>query len=162
MAILVSDSSVLIDLERAQLLSIALASPLELVVPDELFYAELASYGGEAWLQSGLIVVPLEGDEVQRAQTYLSRAPALSIIDAYALALAASRTWVLLTGDSRLRREAERDQVDVHGILWLLELLSATEDPAALAAGLRRLRGDPRTRLPTPAVEALLTLLESR
>ena len=120
MAILVSDSSVLIDLERAQLLSIALASPLELVVPDELFYAELASYGGEAWLQSGLIMVPLEGDEVQRAQTYLSRAPALSIIDAYALALTASRTWVRLTGDSRLRREAARDQVDVHAILWLL------------------------------------------
>lgn len=54
MAILVSDTSVLIDLERAGLLEAMFVLPFEFVVPDLLYERELAGEMGERLLGLGL------------------------------------------------------------------------------------------------------------
>jgi len=46
MSVLVSDTSVLIDLERGNLLEAVFSSSIELAVPDLLFERELPPYNG--------------------------------------------------------------------------------------------------------------------
>lgn len=147
----------LIDLERAELLESALRSKLDLVVPDVLFRHEILPYSGDTWTTWGLGVIELSPIEVQHGQEYLSRDPALSVPDAFALALARVRVWTLVTGDRRLRQMAQTDVVPVHGLLWLLEEL-ASDGVACelLCAGLLRVLDHPLCRLPRPEAGRLI------
>jgi hypothetical protein len=70
--------------------------------------------------------------------------------DTFALALAKEREWVLLTGDSELRDLAGLENVECHGLLWLLDLLEQAGIPGiqTLYDGLTALAAHPRCRLP--------------
>jgi predicted nucleic acid-binding protein len=160
MRVLVSDTSVLVDLERADLLTTAFALPLELVVPDILYARELHDFGGTALTQLGLLIEELDAAGVQLAQDYRRQKPGLSVPDAFALALARSRGWALLVGDALLRAHAESENVECHGVLWLLDLMheNAIADPKTLYDGLHRLSTNPRCRLPKREVRARLEI----
>lgn len=106
MQILVSDTSVLIDIERASLTARLFDLPFEFVVPDVLYKAELLDWIGPDLIEKGLRVVSLNPDEVGEAVGLRRARASLSIPDVFALALASSRDWTLLTGDSALRQEA--------------------------------------------------------
>ncbi len=62
MTILVSDTSVLIDLERGELIASAFKLSTTFAVPDVLFERELRDYGGEELVKLGLKVESLDGD----------------------------------------------------------------------------------------------------
>jgi len=49
------------------------------------------------------------------------RAPILSVPDSFALALAKERAWTLVIGDGDLCELATGENVDCHGVLWLLD-----------------------------------------
>jgi hypothetical protein len=91
MAILVSDTSVLIDLERGQLLDPCFHLPFEFAVPDLLYKRELAEYGGAELVARGLRVEELTGAELTVAQAVRASRPKLSLPDAYAFSLASRR-----------------------------------------------------------------------
>jgi hypothetical protein len=150
MRILVSDTSVLIDLERGGFLEAAFALSWELVVPDLLYERELRDHGGGRLVALGLRVADLEPDEVSRALSYRRRQAALSLADTFALSLAASRGWTLLTGDGRLRDLARLERVTCHGVLWVLDQLheEAATSPQRLYDGLVSIAAHPRCRLP--------------
>lgn len=158
----VSDSSVLIDLERGAFFVAAFALPLEFCVPDLLYRRELESFGGGRLVRMGLRVLELDESGVARAARYRRAVPALSMSDASALALAHSTGSVLLTGDARLRRLAGEERVPCHGILWLLDRMfqehSAT--PRQLYDGLVRIRDHPRCRLPKAEVSRCLQVFK--
>ena len=117
--VVVSDSSVLIDLERGSLFAAAFALRLEFCVPDLLYRLELQPFGGDRLVSMGLQVLDLDGAGVVQATGYRRAVPALSLSDAFALALAQRTGSTLLTGDARLRRLAGGERVDCHGVLWL-------------------------------------------
>jgi hypothetical protein len=121
MRVLVSDTSVLIDLERGGFLEAAFSLSWQFAVPDLLFERELRHHGGDRLVELGLVVAELEPEEVVRALDYRRRQAALSLPDTFALSLAAARAWTLLTGDARLRSLAAEERVACHGVLWLLE-----------------------------------------
>lgn len=54
MDVLVSDTSVVIDLERAQLIERIFALPYRFVVPDALYENEMRDFGGEKLVALGL------------------------------------------------------------------------------------------------------------
>jgi hypothetical protein len=158
MTVLVSDTSVIIDLERGELLESVFRLAVDFAVPDLLFHRELAGALGDRLLALGLRVEELSPGEVQGA-TVLRRADAtLSLPDTFAFALAQGRQWTLLTGDAGLRRTAEAHALDVHGTLWVLDQLEAQEACSlqVLAAGLAKASGHPRCRLPKAEVTARL------
>lgn len=158
MTVLVSDTSVIIDLERGELLESVFQLAVDFAVPDLLFHRELAGPLGDRLLALGLRVEELSPGEVQGA-TVLRRADAtLSLPDTFAFALAQGRQWTLLTGDAGLRRTAEAHALDVHGTLWILDQLEAQEACSlqVLAAGLAKASGHPRCRLPKAEVTARL------
>ena len=158
MSVLVSDTSVLIDLERGSFIHAVFRLPFRLVVPDLLYERELKRHGGPALRKLGLRVAALDGEGVTSAINYRRMRPALSMADAFALALAARNGWSLLTGDRVLRGLATAEHVTCRGLLWLLDqmLESGVADRGALHAGLTAINSDPRSRLPAKEVQARL------
>lgn len=158
MAVLVSDTSIIIDLDRGELLEAAFALDEDFAVPDLLFARELDGDLGARLQELGLIVEQLTPLEVTQA-TILRRADQrLSLPDTFAFALAQGRTWTLLTGDRGLRAVAEAQGIEVHGTLWILDRLEATGtcDAASLHGGLTKTAAHPRCRLPRGEVDQRL------
>jgi hypothetical protein len=119
--ILVSDTSVLIDLERADLLDEMFLLPFQFAVPDLLYGRELAGELGDRLVQLGLRIEELTPIELRHATTVNRQHTRLSVPDTFAFVIAASRGWGLLTGDGTLRELAVTEQIDMHGVLWLFD-----------------------------------------
>ena len=158
MQVLVSDTSVLVDLERGSLLEASFRLPFRFSVPDLLYERELKNWGGEELIRLGLSVEELDGDGVQRALAFRQQAPALSLPDCFALALAQTRSWVLLSGDSALRQLAVAEAVECHGVLWLLDQMrdAAVVSIRELYDGLTAISEHPRCRLPRSEIRRRL------
>jgi len=156
MAILVSDSSVLFDLERGGFLESAFACGLPMVVPDLLFENELRDYNGTYFQKLGLSVTSLNSDEVELAQDIQAHRPTLSLEDCFALVCAGRKEHILLAGDATLRKEASARKIVCRGVLWLLDEMFATGTVSAhhLCEGLTRIKQDKRCRLPKTDLES--------
>ncbi len=164
MHVLVSDTSVLVDLERGSLLEASFRLPFRFVVPDLLYERELKNWGGEELIRLGLVVEELDGDGVRRAVAYRRREPALSLPDCFALVLAQTRSWALLSGDGALRQLATDEAVECHGVLWLLDEMRDADvvDIRDLYDGLTAIAEHPRCRLPKPEIRRRLTSYAER
>ncbi len=159
MAILVSDTSVLIDLERGQFLDPCFHLPFEFAVPDLLYKRELAEYGGAELVARGLRVEELTGAELTVAQAVRASRPKLSLPDAYAFSLASSRQWGLLSGDAELRALAQAEGIPLFGVLWVTDQLFDGQiiEAAVLVKGLEAIAAHPRCRLPGVEIQLRLT-----
>ena len=153
---IVIDTSCMIDLGKAALLDAALALPYTFVTPDTLFENEWLYPSDEKFLRSSkLDVRELPGPDVKRAAAYLNRHRALKINDCFLLAMAESlKGSILLTGDQALRAIAERNGVEVHGVLWVIDALQSQEivPLRELYDALRLLHDDPRVVLPADEI----------
>jgi len=160
MTVLVSDTSVLIDLERGDLLDASFSLEHEFAVPDVLYHQELQ---GDRLIEMGLRVEEVSQTGVVKAVRYRSGRPTLSVPDSFSLALAKERRWTLLTGDRDLRELAEAESVECHGVLWLLDRMEEAGIPSigCLLAGLRRISSHPRCRLPRREITIRLERYEA-
>ena len=159
MPILVSDTSILIDLERAQLLEAAFQLPFEFAVPDLLYERELVGALGDQLVALGLRIEALTPTELSQATVVKRQNALLSIPDTFAFVIAQSRQWTLLTGDRNLRSLAVAEAVDMHGVLWLFDQLADGNHAPLnrLHTGLSTLFAHPRCRLPENEVQLRLT-----
>ena len=160
MNVLLPDTSVLIDLERGAILETIFRLPFNYAVPSLLYRMELKDYGGNALMDLGLRLEELDVKEVMLAQTYSLRLRALSVPDSFALALAKSRSWILLSGDRKLVRLAKEEEVAVHGVLWLFDRMydEGVADGTKLFNSLRAITAHPRCRLPKAEIEKRLRI----
>lgn len=158
MPVLVSDTSVLIDLERANLLEEMFLLPFEFAVPDLLFGRELAGELGDRLTQLGLRIEELTPVELRRATAVNRQHSRLSVPDTFAFAIAEARGWGLLTGDGTLRELAIAERINMHGVLWLFDQLADGNHVAfdRLHGGLSSLFAHPRCRLPANEVRRRL------
>ena len=159
MDILVSDTSVIIDLERGQLLEAVFKLPYGFAVPETLYRNELEVYGGAQLVALGLKIETLSGEEVMTAILRKQERPRLSVADVYAFALAFHRKWPLLAGDGELRSLALKEQLTLHGVLWLLDECEKHNAASVtqLSAGLNAIASHPRCRLPRKEISERLT-----
>ena len=155
--VLVSDTSVLVDLQRGHLLETALRLPYDFAVPDLLFERELRTWDGLA-LRHHLVILSLSGEGVELAAAFRRADARLSLPDALALALAKLGGYTLLAGDAALRAMAESEKVDCHGVLWVLDRISAHDlaSQQALHTALTTISLHPRCRLPRTEVRQRL------
>lgn len=158
MRVLVSDTSVLVDLERGALLEAVFNLPFQLTVPDLLYERELKDHGGNALLALGLSVSELTDETLQLAVSYTRSNKELSLPDCFALALAKTNSWTLLTGDAKLRQKASGEQVACHGVLWLFDRMMehSVLDIPLLRSGLQAMANHPRCRLPRAEIKRRL------
>lgn len=108
MQILVSDTSVLVDLDRGGLLEAAFSCGLTMIVPDMLYQQELEKENGAYLRALGLGVVSLSPREVELAQEIKRGRVGLSWPDCFALSCAHRADHILVSGDKTLRSEAKR------------------------------------------------------
>jgi len=162
MRIVVSDSSCLIDLRKVSLLDALLRLPFEFLIPDTLFEDELLKFTAaqkKALLRGGLKVIELPGERVLRAQAVIRQSPRLSVNDGFAFALAESHPGcILLSGDGELRDLATRQQMEVHGVLWVIDEIhrNQIETAQTLLVALRTFSADSTVRLPKRDVTAFI------
>ena len=149
MKVLVSDSSILIEFSKRGLLARMFQLECECAVPDLLFREELIDLGSHTRSDLrglGLRVEALDAKGVAGAIAYQAERPALSLVDSFALALAAHQGWPLLTEDRAMRSVADAKGIAHRDVLWLIDnlldagILSASQVGAALEA----MRDDPR------------------
>ena len=159
MTILVSDTSVLIDLERGELILCAFKLSATFSVPDVLYERELRDHGGEELVKLGLKVQSLDGDGVALAMRHMQAQRRLTVPDGFALALAKLNGWTLLTGDGPLRELAKAEGVDCHGVIWLLDEFErqGAATYAQLHGGLEKISAHPRCRLPRQEISIRLS-----
>lgn len=162
MILLVSDTSILIDLERGGLLEAAFTCGWVMVVPDLLYERELLSENGLYLRTLGLGVVELSPDEAALAQQVKSFRPALSLPDCFALSCALRADHALLTGDKALREETQARNGSVFGLLWLLDQMHRSGiSPKLLADGITKILAHPRCRLPKADAQLRLNRWQS-
>ena len=163
----VSDSSCIIDIRKASLLNTFLLLPYEFLIPNTLFDDELLSFTGaekEALVRGGLRIMDLPGASVLRARAIARQMPSLSIHDAFAFALAESHPGcILLTADRQLRSLAAQHNLEVHGILWVIDEINRCHlaDATTLIGALRALSMDPTVRLPSSLLTTYLERYEA-
>jgi predicted nucleic acid-binding protein len=128
MKIFVHDASVLIDLAECGLLE----AWLELgnkTLTTSLIFREVNRKNQKTKLQrfidKGVLVIePLGAEALTEVVQILATLPArITIEDASAIFIAETRKAVLLTGDKVLRQCAENRKIDVHGLLWVFDML---------------------------------------
>ena len=153
-----SDTSVLIDLDRGALVEPTFHLPFEFTVPDLLYERELKDHGGPDFIGRGLRIEELDGDGVSLALGYRRKRRSLSLPDSFALALAKTNSWTLLSGDRGLRELASEEEVACHGVLWLLDQMFEHRviDRNDLCDGLRKIATHPRCRLPKSEIRKRL------
>jgi len=157
-SLLVSDTSVLVDLDRGGLLDALFRLPSPICVPDLLFASELEAWKGSHLKALGLQVFDLDAVGVSMAQEYARASGKISTPDAFALALARLRRWTLLTGDRLLREMAESEGVGCHGLLWVLDEMEAhgVAEASSLLRALEGIVAHRRVRLPREEVRIRL------
>ena len=118
--LIISDASVLIDIECAELTSAMFSLSYQFAVPDTLFVEELEEQHSHL-LQCGLISKTMSGALVAEAYNLYQKYRKPSLNDTLALTLAKHLGCQLLTGDKALRDAAKELNVEVHGTIWLVE-----------------------------------------
>ena len=166
---MVSDTSVLIDLERGAFLELCFRLPWNFTVPDLLYETELGSQSdssglGETLLALGLEIAELSGAEVSQAIQYRRRKPALSVADSFAFSLAVSRVQSLLTGDAAMRSFAESIDLAYHGVLWVLDQILEANIATAeqMVSGITAIAAHPRCKLPQNEITARMKIYSSQ
>lgn len=121
MPLLISDSSVLIDLIDGGLIDRLFQLPAEFATPVALFIEELEDSYPDLPMK-GLKLVEYDGVDwlggIEAFKT-LYRGP--SDMDLLALLIAQQQGCPLITGDKKLRKAAEQEKVEVRGTLSLVE-----------------------------------------
>ncbi len=118
--LIISDASVLIDIEHGELASFMFSLPYQFIVPDILFLEELEERHSHL-LQMGLLCQTVDSCLITEAYNLRFKYPKLSVNDLLALTLASSKKCQLLTGDKALREVATKFNLEVHGTLWLVD-----------------------------------------
>jgi len=109
-----------VDLWNGGILQLVLRLPHKFLLPD-VIAEECEEPPGELLLSLGFTAVSLDVEEIDLVTDYSSRFGQLSVKDCFALAYSKVHGHILLTGDKSLRSAAEKERVDPHGVLWLLD-----------------------------------------
>lgn len=164
--VVVNDASCLIDLKKAALLHVLLRLPYQFVVPLPIREYELLDFTEQDWRMledGGLTTYDLPGEEVARVVALKREHSRLSANDCFALVTTTCQeNGILLTGDNLLRKVATARAVRVHGVLWIIDELHATEacEVEFLVSALQIWRADDAVFLPAAEIDKRLRRLQ--
>lgn len=160
MKVAVKDACVLIDLANGELLDVWFQLGIETFTTDLVIRQVKVEHQWKAvsaFVEAGLLhVETLTGTQIEEMASAFGDSR-IGFEDQSALFLAIERKAVLLTGDRRLRLEAGKHDVEVKGLLWVLdELVARGLVPQTLAAVRLRSMRESGARLPNDECEKRL------
>lgn len=122
----VSDTNIWIDFRNAGLLDDLFRLPFTFCSTDFVL-DELQDLARDELTQRGLVVETLDSGAIASMMSLTAEHNNSSLADVSCYFLARQLGLPLLTGDGRLRRQAQKDGMAVHGALWLLDQLLAED-----------------------------------
>lgn len=156
MAILVSDSNVIIDMNVGELIRHMFRLDDIIATPNVLYREELANHHPEL-PALGLQIEHIDDQGVLEVERLVSVYQGTSTNDLFALVLAKERKWILLTGDGPLRAAALAEDVEVHGTIWMIDRMIASEKISSRRARTALdLMQDSQRRLPWALADKML------
>ena len=161
MAILVSDANIFIDITASNLTRTMFQLGDTIATPDVLYQEELQQHHPEL-PGLGLRIEQLASEGIAEVVRLSTTYTGLSSSDLFALALAKTNDWTLLTGDRNLRQAADAEAVEMHGTLWLVERMVTTRVVSVerAEAAFELMRENDR-RLPWDEVDELIDRLRA-
>jgi len=120
--LLVTDTNIWIDLEYGEVLSFVFQLPYKFITTD--FAANEIEY--ELWaslVSLGVEAFGLSPEQISDIYLLNQNHHPVSIADLSCLVLTRDLPAILLSGDKPLRKLAEIQAIEVHGVLWLLDRL---------------------------------------
>jgi rRNA-processing protein FCF1 len=116
------DSNVLIDINHGRLMTAFFRLPLQFVTTDFILY-ELENPCSSCLVSRGLAVAELTPKSIKRLQSLAVKYRQPSSPDLSVLVLAEILDIILLTGDDNLRKAAKKEGREVHGTLYIMDLM---------------------------------------
>lgn len=120
MSLIITEASVLIDVENNGSTDVMFELPFKFAVPDTLFVEELVEHYGHLPYM-GLIIKTMSEELVTEAFRFHQKYNNTSVNNLLALILAKHENGPLLTDDKVLRGVASSLNIIVHSTSWLLE-----------------------------------------
>lgn len=147
--ILFADTNILIDAQKVDVYKNFLQAEDEVFMESSMLVDEVKSPSGYAneLISCGLKIFDMTDDEFVLATEMHENDKKLSFYDCVAYAVSKSRNWILVTGDNRLRKTAERDGITVHGFIWVLQQCDIEDDERMMSI-LKAIIDDSAVRLP--------------
>lgn len=152
----ISDTNIWIDFHNSGLLDALFSLPFQICSTDFVL-AELQDFDPKTLQTRGLQVHKLDEQATEQLVTLMESHNNSSLADVSCYLLAQQTRHPLLTGDGRLRKQAEKDGLQVHGVLWLLDqvVMHQIVMPSIAAHGLQTMI-DRGARLPANECQARL------
>jgi hypothetical protein len=119
----VTDANIWIDLHHANLLDEAFELEVTWMTPDIVFHDEVLTVDRPLLKDLGLQIRSLTGKELNRITELSARHPSPSPKDLSTIVVAKVEDGIVVTGDGPLRTAVEREEMEVHGVLWVLDQL---------------------------------------
>lgn len=160
--VVINDASCLIDLRKGQLLHVLCTLPYRFVIPHPVRFSELMDFTDQEWRileDGGLQTYDLPPEHMPAVFAYRRQHTRLSANDCLCLVTTqCHENGILLTGDRLLRRVAKDANVQVRGVLWIIDELIREESCAAqlLIEALHLWRDDPAVFLPLAEINQRL------
>lgn len=123
----VTDASILFDAIKGGILHEMFQLPFDFITSDLIADKELKNPPFSEFEKEGLRKEELAGSQIGMIRQIRSSQKTLSIYDISAFLIAQDQNLILLTGDEGLRKFAETFNIEVHGILWILDELIRNE-----------------------------------
>jgi len=153
----VTDADIWIDLHHANLLDEAFALEVAWMTPDIVFHDEVLTVDRSLLKDLGLEIRPLSGEELTRITELNAHHPSPSPKDLSTLVVAEIEGGIVVTGDGPLRRAVKEEDMEVHGVLWILDrLVEQTIIPPSRAATSLKTMVSHGSRLPEKEVDPRL------
>ena len=161
MALLIHDANVLIDLIGIDLLDLALDLPFRMATTDlvrrEIENQEQARALASCIEKEKINIIASTIQEMSDIAASMGNYTRLSLADCSVLYHAAGLRGIVITGDGKLRKEAEAKHVEVHGTPWILSQLVETKSISSSDAIVRmKMLMEINPRLPRKECEKLL------
>lgn len=125
--IVINDTNIFIDLLSVQGCEVFFSLPWEVhttrLVMEELTHTNQRAVIDSFASRGKLIIDCFTSDDYQELHEQYAEISNLSLADCSIWYLAHKTHYSLLTGDKNLRREAEKDGIEVHGIVYVIQAM---------------------------------------
>ncbi|MCQ2798626.1 MAG: hypothetical protein MJ220_01970 [Bacilli bacterium] len=154
------DTNIVVDLETAVLLDFLNINCFHV---SNLVYIEEISKQS-SWKPRDFQILKETPEDIMYAYDLHERKKKISVYDAINISLAKRNEYILLTGDQQLIKQATSENVECHGIIWLLKILferyGVSKDE--IIKGLEELISSPNRRIPKDIALSLKKELGSK
>lgn len=123
MRLLVSNPSISVILKQCWFLEAITKIPIELSVTDLLYERELNNCNGQKLVQLGLQIKTLDPSTTTLAANYKQRNSSICLTEIFALALAKTSNFTLLSINPDLTQLALVEEVDYCNLCWVFNCL---------------------------------------